>query len=47
MESVNNELWIHLADRSLANLEKVCMKRNCQICEKYWRLGVDLYHTNK
>ena len=29
------DFWKHLSSRSTANMEKVCMKRNCDICE-YW-----------
>ena len=42
-EGEETELWIHLADRSIATMEKVCRMRNCPICEKWWKLGVDLY----
>lgn len=51
-----NDFWKHLSDRSIANLNKVCMKRNCPICE-YWaeevmwedgiaRQRVNLYHSD-
>jgi len=36
-------LFIHLADRSVWEMENICVKRKCIICEHYWRMGIDLY----
>lgn len=50
-----DDFWKHLSSRSVANLEKVCMRRNCPICE-WWaeevvwpdrivRQRINLYYT--
>ena len=50
-----DDFWKHLSSRSIANMEKVCMKGYCPICE-YWaeeitwpdgviRQRINLYYT--
>ncbi len=39
-----DDFWIHLSGRSNATLTKICMKRNCPICE-YWVKRIDLYRN--
>jgi len=39
-------LFIHLAGRSVANMEKVCMKGNCIVCNFWFEVvGVNLYEV--
>ncbi len=45
MNNTIEEFMAHLAGRSIKNLELVCMKRNCPICE-YWVGRIDLYESN-
>lgn len=41
------DLWYHLAERTIKNMELVCMRRNCKICEYFYSIGVDLYNNKQ
>ncbi len=46
-----DDFWKHLSSRSVTNMEKVCMKRNCPICEWWaeevtWEDGVARQRIN-
>lgn len=36
-------LWRHQAERGIWELENICMKRKCIICEDMHRKGYDAY----
>lgn len=40
-----DDLFRHFAERTIWELDNVCMKRKCVICEYWYKLGLDLYNA--